>query len=151
MGGTGSILLYFNDFQWFVTFSVWFRHDLHDLRRISVWSFSHNSKLWFYLTPIPERRRRLCRIWPFPTPPCHHDRGCSFWHLTQNYDFPQKSCFSHKIMIFQKYKWFSKVNFYMVHTNLFRSIVLARQIHFLKRTMTNSIYIFHRKDFINMF
>ena len=37
--------------------------------------FSHNFKLWVYLTPIPDRRRRLCWIWPFATPPCHHDRG----------------------------------------------------------------------------
>ena len=37
--------------------------------------FSHNIKLWVYLTHVPERRRGLCRIWPFPTPPCHHDQG----------------------------------------------------------------------------
>ena len=48
--------------------------------------FSHNIKLWVSFSPLPEQRRRLCWISPFPTPPCHHDRGssccygyCCFW------------------------------------------------------------------------
>ena len=39
---------------------------------------SHNMKLWVSLTSIPEQRRRLCWIWPFPTPPCHHDRSSCY-------------------------------------------------------------------------
>ena len=102
----------------------------------------HNIKLWVYLTPIPEHRRRLCRIWPFPNPPCHHDRGCSCCSCfltphTKSW-FPTKKCFLTQNHDFPKYKWLLKINFLMAHTYLFRSIVLAMQIHFLKRKMTDS-------------
>ena len=92
--------------------------------------FPHNIKLWVYLTPIPERRRRLCRIWPFATPPCHHDRGSSCYCYFFN---P-----SHKIIFSIIEKCFSKSDFKICLDNFFRSIVLAIQINFLKLKMTDS-------------
>ena len=56
------------------------QHELRDTSGTnhSDTCFSHDIKLWVDLTHIPERRRGLCKILPYPTPPCHHDRGCCY-------------------------------------------------------------------------